>query len=399
MKNSKTKTFRSVFTLVVMFFTLTMMGQVKVDEDKKVLIGNPDDVETISEPDAKLHIIETGDGPALEITKKHQSPASLRFSKLDDRESYSQLSVSGSFNQALSIELDVNSVYGYENFEINKNGGTKLYNINRFDEHSWYRGGEERMIFDRYNKLLVRGSLRIDAYSPVIYLRRNSNTGGFIQGIQTQLQDGTNNLFFGGLGAGTFAVKNGNYGGLDMLRIIRGSDQNNITTITGRLKIIETDDNTAANEFSNAPLSIPNKKNSVSMFLGKQENATTYGSNDVSGDIRFNGVGVASGDFGYYPNGGGDEDFGHFRFSKSGGNISTSPNAKIGVGALYVEDDADINGAAKVTGKLTLENVMNLTPMSEPSSAEIGDIYLDDGDGVDTQIKLRCYTASGWIDL
>lgn len=53
--------------------------------------------------------------------------------------------------------------------------------------------------------------LKIKNYSPTIILERNTNTGGFIQGIQTRLVDGTDNWYFGNLGPGEWAVAKGNW--------------------------------------------------------------------------------------------------------------------------------------------------------------------------------------------
>ncbi|GGF03506.1 hypothetical protein SAMN05443634_111119 [Chishuiella changwenlii] len=56
--------------------------------------------------------------------------------------------------------------------------------------------------------------LKVKAYSPRIYLQRDTNIGGFIQGIQTQLQNGTDNWFFGSLGTQNWIVSKGDYTGV-----------------------------------------------------------------------------------------------------------------------------------------------------------------------------------------
>lgn len=53
--------------------------------------------------------------------------------------------------------------------------------------------------------------IKVKDYSPRIYLQRNTNTGGFIQGIQTQLSDGTDNWFFGSAGVQEWRVSKGNW--------------------------------------------------------------------------------------------------------------------------------------------------------------------------------------------
>lgn len=54
-------------------------------------------------------------------------------------------------------------------------------------------------------------SQRIFDYSPTIYLDRSENYGGYTQGIQTRLLDGSNNWFFGNAGPDTFVVSSGTY--------------------------------------------------------------------------------------------------------------------------------------------------------------------------------------------
>jgi len=55
------------------------------------------------------------------------------------------------------------------------------------------------------------GDVTIYNYSPSLLLKRNTNTGGFTQGIQTQLQDGTNCWFFGTLHGNEFRISKGDY--------------------------------------------------------------------------------------------------------------------------------------------------------------------------------------------
>jgi hypothetical protein len=56
---------------------------------------------------------------------------------------------------------------------------------------------------------LENSALKISDYSPTIYLDRNTSIGGFTQGIQTRLADGTNNWFFGALHDSKFIVSKG----------------------------------------------------------------------------------------------------------------------------------------------------------------------------------------------
>lgn len=48
-----------------------------------------------------------------------------------------------------------------------------------------------------YKLDVAAGDMRISNYSPTICLQRNASSGGFIQGIQTKLADGTDHWYFG----------------------------------------------------------------------------------------------------------------------------------------------------------------------------------------------------------
>ncbi|SMD08285.1 hypothetical protein [Pedobacter africanus] len=61
------------------------------------------------------------------------------------------------------------------------------------------------------NNFPVTGSATIYDYSPMLFLKRNTNEGGFVQGIQTQLLDGTNNWFYGAVHEGKWTVGKGDY--------------------------------------------------------------------------------------------------------------------------------------------------------------------------------------------
>lgn len=54
-------------------------------------------------------------------------------------------------------------------------------------------------------------SVTIQTYSPLLYLKRDTNQGGYIQGIQSQQVDGTNNWFMGNMGENLWGVSKGDY--------------------------------------------------------------------------------------------------------------------------------------------------------------------------------------------
>jgi hypothetical protein len=65
--------------------------------------------------------------------------------------------------------------------------------------------------FAQSNNYPVTGSPTVYDYSPMLFLQRNTNIGGFIEGIQTRLADGTDNWYYGVLGNGNWAVSKGDY--------------------------------------------------------------------------------------------------------------------------------------------------------------------------------------------
>ena len=65
--------------------------------------------------------------------------------------------------------------------------------------------------FAQTNSYPTAGSPVVYDYSPTLFLQRNSNDGGYVQGIQTRLADGANNWFFGNLLAGEWMVAKGDY--------------------------------------------------------------------------------------------------------------------------------------------------------------------------------------------
>ena len=80
------------------------------------------------------------------------------------------------------------------------------------------------------------------------------------------------------------------------------------------------------------PLYVKSPPGTISMFVGRSDSTSSFGANDYSGTIRFNGSDVAWGDISYYPNG---DSNGSFRFTRNGSTVGTAPNATIGVGAVY----------------------------------------------------------------
>jgi hypothetical protein len=103
--------------------------------------------------------------------------------------------------------------------------------------------------------------------------------------------------------------------------------------------------NASNSSTSSSPLAILNPANSVSLFLGSMSSTSSHSMNTHSGTIRFAGLDSGWGDFSYYPTGGDQGEPGHFRFAKSGSTVVTSPNAKVGMGDLFVNYKAGFGTA------------------------------------------------------
>jgi hypothetical protein len=61
------------------------------------------------------------------------------------------------------------------------------------------------------NSYPTTGVVSISNYSPLLVLQRNTDEGGFIQGVQTKFKNGTNNWYFGNLHSDSWIVSKGDY--------------------------------------------------------------------------------------------------------------------------------------------------------------------------------------------
>lgn len=80
-----------------------------------------------------------------------------------------------------------------------------------------------QLLIGQTNNYPTTGDVTIYNYSPSLILQRNTNVGGFTEGIQTRLQDGTDNWYFGALHTGQWVVSKGNYANRKMTVLENGN--------------------------------------------------------------------------------------------------------------------------------------------------------------------------------
>ncbi|PXX95011.1 hypothetical protein DF185_22805 [Marinifilum breve] len=77
--------------------------------------------------------------------------------------------------------------------------------------------------FTQNNEYPSTGNVKIYNYSPKLILQRDTPNGGFIQGVQTKLFDGTDNWYFGAHQTYSWVVSKGNYQGIKFTVLENGN--------------------------------------------------------------------------------------------------------------------------------------------------------------------------------
>ena len=124
--------------------------------------------------------------------------------------------------------------------------GNKNHQLNFNDGGIFHRSGVPEGQWEEWKQLMTinpdgnLGIIKSDnhtirSYSPTLFLDRDTNIGGYIQGIQTRLQDGTNNWFFGNLQADNFIIKAGAFDSPKLFTINR----NGHASLEGKLEAKE----------------------------------------------------------------------------------------------------------------------------------------------------------------
>ena len=152
---------------------------------------------------------------------------------------------------------------------------------------------------DPLYKLDVRGESysqghTIQAYSPTLTLKRNTTTGGYVQGIQTQQQDGTNNWFFGNHSTSDFRISKGDFSAPKLIvtdtgnvgvGIVNPSTKLEVynTAGQGHLTLLGNDD--SSQELSR--ISLDYKIQGVDHVVGRISSFYQTQTNNGSGGLRF----------------------------------------------------------------------------------------------------------------
>jgi hypothetical protein len=189
------------------------------------------------------------------------------------------------------------------------------------------------------NSYPTTGDVTIYNYSPNLILQRNTTDGGFTEGIQTKLQDGTDNWYFGALHTGQWVVSKGNYANAKMTVLDNGN-----------VGIGTTDPQAKLDVFKNAT---SNGNDLIANF--KREEAATGGSgivrigNHNSADLEINSgytrVGHRFGayaDFNIVNNNPGGV-YGAINFVTNGTTrMAISANGNIGIGTMTPAGKLDL---------------------------------------------------------
>ncbi len=186
------------------------------------------------------------------------------------------------------------------------------------------------------------GTQRIDVSGNLLNIGTITNSGAVtLSGgtISLNVSSNFNTLINTGSSTGTVTIGNAGSGGTVALA---SSSASGITLTAPNTTLWAT---AAAINSSQTTNWIRTAKNTVTAFFGDNDSTSGYVANDFAGNLRFNGASVAWGDIGYYPNGGGNGNNGQFRFSTAGSGVNTTPNAKVGMGDLYVNGSAGVGTA------------------------------------------------------
>ncbi|MCJ1805948.1 MULTISPECIES: hypothetical protein [Flavobacterium] len=198
----------------------------------------------------------------------------------------------------------------------------------------------------------------ITSYSPLLKLKRDTETGGYIQGVQTQLKNGTNNWFFGNWDSDKWLVSKGDYQNPKLMILENGNVGIGTNNPTSKLFV------KGVGNYSNTlTLQSPNAVQSLDVLAGYRLTGNPEGvREDVTMTLRSSGSLVGNIAFAT-----GNQE--HMRLTQ-GGNVgigTTAPSQK-----LQVENgNINIRTSSNEGPSLILENPSK----TQPGTADKWSIY------------------------
>jgi hypothetical protein len=208
------------------------------------------------------------------------------------------------------------------------------------------------------NSYPTTGDITIYNYSPSLILQRNTADGGFTEGIQTRLQDGTDNWYFGALLTGQWIVSKGNHSNPKMTVLENGNVGIGTTNPSEKLTIGGNHEDTKLRLYSTGNGS--DEPSNLSLWASEPHwtySGTGIGYN-VNGSPYYGRVDNTRGSsyVRFLP---GET---KFEFQNTSGNyikaITIKDNGNIGIGTEDPGVKLDVNGTASL-GK-TYHNVLKV---------------------------------------
>jgi hypothetical protein len=177
--------------------------------------------------------------------------------------------------------------------------------------------------------------LTLEAYSPIMILKRSVDYGGYVQGIQSQLSDGTNNWFMGNFGTDDWVVSKGDWTGRKL--VVKSNGNVGIGTITPEARLHVADGSGAGVLFNMRPASFtPN--------TGAQISWSESSSTRAEGDLIIAPRTDAAASIAFYTNNGSQID--ERMVIKSNGFIgigSKNPDAPLAVKGLIHANEVKVD--------------------------------------------------------
>jgi hypothetical protein len=197
------------------------------------------------------------------------------------------------------------------------------------------------ILFCQTNIYPTTGSVSIFDYSPLLILQRNNNSGGFTQGIQSRLQDGTNNWYFGALHTGQWIVSKGDYQNPKLTILENGNIGIGTTSPSNKLEVLS-----GWNDFKYTKFE--------AKYLGHQRSVVEINANSGAGDgVQGTGLSISMTNS---PYGAGWSRGLYVNVINAVKNYAAVfENGNVGIGTINPQEKLDINGRFIVTNDGVIE--------------------------------------------